>query len=113
MSFAVSNLIRILSAGTSFAAPVGYGVEPLLFFKNRLLRDARISGADPDGRVLKNARLIRNEVLEIFHSTGKQVVLMGHSKGGCDAAAAIALYPREMMPAVAGLITVQARDNVR
>ena len=57
--------------------------------------------------MLEISRCFYLQVLEIFHSTGKQVVLMGHSKGGCDAAAALALYPRELLPAVAGLVTVQ------
>ena len=39
--------------------------------------------------------------------SGKQVVLLGHSKGGVDAAAALSLYP-ELKGHVRALITMQA-----
>ncbi len=39
--------------------------------------------------------------------TGKKVVLIGHSKGGLDCAAALSLHP-DLKNLVAGLVTLQS-----
>ena len=36
------------------------------------------------------------------------MVLVGHSKGGCDAVSAVARYQKELVPIVAGVVSLQA-----
>ena len=53
-----------------------------------------------------NAAVVRDAILAAA-STGKKVVIMGHSKGGLDAAAALAIYP-ELAALTQALITIQS-----
>jgi hypothetical protein len=53
---------------------------------------AVLSGARGDALVRDNAVRILAEVETLASRTSKQVVLVGHSKGGLDCAAALALY---------------------
>lgn len=53
-----------------------------------------------------NAKVIRDEIMK-YAAQGKQVVLIGHSKGGLDSEAALAMYP-ETQKAVRGLVTIQS-----
>lgn len=61
---------------------------------------------DTDASVAANAKVVRDTVLQAAKD-GKQVVLLGHSKGGVDAAAAMSLYP-ELKDHVRGVIAMQA-----
>ncbi|MBN1210364.1 MAG: alpha/beta fold hydrolase [Myxococcaceae bacterium] len=61
---------------------------------------------DTDMGVEHNAAIVREAVLEAAKS-GKKVVLIGHSKGGLDSAAALAMYP-ELKEHVRALVTVQS-----
>lgn len=61
---------------------------------------------DTDMGVEHNAAIVREAVLEAARS-GKKVVLMGHSKGGLDSAAALAMYP-ELKEHVRALVTIQS-----
>ncbi|AEI66575.1 esterase/lipase family protein [Corallococcus macrosporus] len=61
---------------------------------------------DTDMGVENNAAIVREAVLEAAKS-GKQVVLIGHSKGGLDSAAALAMYP-ELQEHVRALVTIQS-----
>lgn len=61
---------------------------------------------DTDMGVEHNAAIVRQAVLEAAKS-GKKVVLMGHSKGGLDSAAALAMYP-ELKEHVRALVTIQS-----
>ena len=58
--------------------------------------------------VEKNAREIKDLVEELYKSTGRKVVLLGHSKGGVDAAAACSLFWPELKDKVVGIILVQS-----
>ena len=53
-----------------------------------------------------NAKQIRDAILEASND-GKQVVLVGQSKGGVDITAALALYP-EFKPHVRAVVSMQA-----
>ncbi len=68
--------------------------------------DVRRVQMDSDDSVVRNAQRVR-DAIEEASQTGKKVVLLGHSKGGVDAAAALSLYP-ELKPHVRALITMQA-----
>ena len=67
-----------------------------------------LSGARGDGLVRDNAVRILAEVETLASRTGKRVVLVGHSKGGLDCAAALALFEERLAEHVRGLVTVQS-----
>lgn len=56
----------------------------------------------------KNAREIKDYVEEIYWGSGKRVLILGHSKGGVDAAAAVSLYWSDLREKVAGLVLAQS-----
>lgn len=55
-----------------------------------------------------NAKAVRDIVVKQYVEFGKQVVLLGHSKGGTDAAATCAMFWGELRDKVRGLIMLQA-----
>lgn len=55
-----------------------------------------------------NAQQLKDYIEELFWGTGKRVVLLGHSKGGVDAAAALSIYWDELRDKVLGLVAVQS-----
>lgn len=69
---------------------------------------AVLSGARGDALVRDNAVRILAEVETLASRTGKRVVLVGHSKGGLDCAAALALFEDRLAQHVRGLVTVQS-----
>jgi len=58
--------------------------------------------------VSKNAREIKEYIEEIYLGSRKRVLLLGHSKGGVDAAAALSLYWPQLKDKVAGLALAQS-----
>lgn len=58
--------------------------------------------------VNRNAREIKEYVEEIYWGSGKRVLLLGHSKGGVDAAAALSLHWSDLKDKVAGLVLAQS-----
>ncbi|KAL0464586.1 UNVERIFIED_CONTAM: hypothetical protein Slati_0346200 [Sesamum latifolium] len=56
----------------------------------------------------KNAKEIKEYIEEIYWGSRKQVLLLGHSKGGVDAAAALSMYWDELKDKVAGLALAQS-----
>ena len=68
--------------------------------------DVQRIGIDTDASVEVNAKAIRQAILEASED-GSQVVLVGHSKGGVDATAALSLYP-ELKSKVRGVVSMQA-----
>jgi pimeloyl-ACP methyl ester carboxylesterase len=75
----------------------------------KALRDAgltvHVARVQTQATVEQNAKIIRDAVLEAARD-GRKVVLIGHSKGGVDATAAVSLYP-EIRPQVRALIAMQ------
>uniref|UniRef100_A0A2P2L3J0 Alpha/beta-Hydrolases superfamily protein n=1 Tax=Rhizophora mucronata TaxID=61149 RepID=A0A2P2L3J0_RHIMU len=61
-----------------------------------------------EASVIKNAREIKEYIEEIYWGSKKQVMLLGHSKGGIDAAAALSLYWLDLKDKVAGLALAQS-----
>lgn len=86
---------------------------PSLYLQENIdaLRKAGLSAdriaIDSTAGVRENARVVRDAVIEVAAATGKKVVLIGHSKGGLDAAAALALYP-EVAAQTHALVTLQS-----
>jgi len=68
--------------------------------------DARRVGINTERGVEANARAVRDAVLEASKG-GKKVVLVGQSKGGVDATAALSLYP-ELKGRVRTVVAMQA-----
>lgn len=55
-----------------------------------------------------NARVLKEYIEEIYWGSKKRVMLLGHSKGGVDAAAALSMYWPELKDKVAGLVLAQS-----
>lgn len=83
----------------------GYMSENIKHLQDQGLSVSKVS-IDSDASVAANAKAVRDAVLEASAS-GQQVVLIGHSKGGVDATAALSLYP-ELTPHVRAMISMQA-----
>eukprot|EP01103_Thecamoeba_quadrilineata_P021436 TRINITY_DN985_c0_g1_i3.p1 TRINITY_DN985_c0_g1~~TRINITY_DN985_c0_g1_i3.p1 ORF type:complete len:424 (-),score=82.50 TRINITY_DN985_c0_g1_i3:96-1367(-) len=66
----------------------------LRFLQDRLGVDVRTLDIKLDESGYVNGLIISNEVSKIYKNEQKQVVLIGHSKGSVDIAAAITLYPK-------------------
>jgi len=61
-----------------------------------------------EGVVRTNAAALKREIDDFARETsGKKVVVIGHSKGGVDAAAALAMFDDDLRDKVRGLIAVQ------
>ena len=56
----------------------------------------------------RNAWELKLYTEELYWGSGKRVMLLGHSKGGVDAAAALSLYWSDIRDKVAGLALVQS-----
>ncbi|KAL2491252.1 alpha/beta-Hydrolases superfamily protein [Abeliophyllum distichum] len=61
-----------------------------------------------ESSVDKNAKEIKDYIEEIYWGSGKRVLLLGHSKGGVDSAAALSMYWNELKDKVAGLALAQS-----
>lgn len=61
-----------------------------------------------EASVSKNAKEIKDYIEEIYWGSQKRVLLLGHSKGGIDAAAALSMYWDELKDKVAGLALAQS-----
>ncbi|KAL5718659.1 hypothetical protein ACHQM5_011538 [Ranunculus cassubicifolius] len=61
-----------------------------------------------EASVEKNAREIKEYIEEIYWGSKKRVLLLGHSKGGVDTAAALSMYWPDLKDKVAGLVLAQS-----
>eukprot|EP00252_Welwitschia_mirabilis_P025268 TRINITY_DN7817_c0_g2_i1.p1 TRINITY_DN7817_c0_g2~~TRINITY_DN7817_c0_g2_i1.p1 ORF type:complete len:424 (+),score=99.51 TRINITY_DN7817_c0_g2_i1:521-1792(+) len=61
-----------------------------------------------EASVETNAWELKQYIEELYWGSGKPVMLLGHSKGGVDAAAALALYWPDLKEKVSGLALVQS-----
>lgn len=61
-----------------------------------------------EASVETNAWELKQYIEELYWGSGKRVMLLGHSKGGVDAAAALAMYWPDLKDKVAGLALVQS-----
>ena len=55
-----------------------------------------------------NAWELKQYIEELYWGSGKRVILLGHSKGGVDAAAALSMYWSDLKDKVDGLALVQS-----
>ncbi|KAK3138036.1 hypothetical protein QOZ80_5AG0363650 [Eleusine coracana subsp. coracana] len=87
--------------------------SPLYFintkrFFSKMGLTCHVAKIHSEASVEKNALELKQYIEELYWGSGKQVLLLGHSKGGVDAAAAISLYWSELKGKVAGLALVQS-----
>ncbi|KAL5662679.1 hypothetical protein ACJX0J_029804, partial [Zea mays] len=87
--------------------------SPLYFtntkrFFSKMGLACHIAKIHSEASVEKNAWELKQYIEELYWGSGKQVLLLGHSKGGVDAAAALSLYWSELKGKVAGLALVQS-----
>ncbi|XP_022893334.1 uncharacterized protein LOC111407871 [Olea europaea var. sylvestris] len=61
-----------------------------------------------EASVERNAWELKQYIEELYWGSGKRIMLLGHSKGGVDAAAALSIYSHELKDKVGGLALVQS-----
>ncbi|CAL4911996.1 unnamed protein product [Urochloa decumbens] len=86
---------------------------PLYFVKTKAYFSkmglvCHIAKIHSESSVSKNAREIKEYIEEIYWGSRKRVLLLGHSKGGVDSAAALSLYWPQLKDKVAGLVLAQS-----
>ncbi|OIV93479.1 hypothetical protein TanjilG_18695 [Lupinus angustifolius] len=84
-----------------------YFVAPKRFFSKMGLA-CHIAKVNSEASVEHNALELKQYIEEIYWGSGKPVMLLGHSKGGIDAAAALSIYWSDLKDKVAGLALVQS-----
>ncbi|CAM6089970.1 unnamed protein product [Calypogeia fissa] len=84
-----------------------YFVDTKKYF-SKLKLPCYIAKIHSEAAVEKNARELKEYIEELYWGTGKRVMLLGHSKGGVDAAAACAKYWPNLKDKVVGLVFAQS-----
>ncbi|CAL5339234.1 unnamed protein product [Camellia sinensis] len=84
-----------------------YFVSTKRFFSKMGLA-CHIAKIHSEASVEHNAWELKQYVEELYWGSGKRVMLLGHSKGGVDAAAALSIYWGDLKDKVAGLALVQS-----
>ncbi|OVA08568.1 Lecithin:cholesterol/phospholipid:diacylglycerol acyltransferase [Macleaya cordata] len=84
-----------------------YFVSTKRFFSKMGLA-CHIAKIHSEAAVEHNAWELKQYIEELYWGSGKRVMLLGHSKGGVDAAAALSIYWSELKDKVAGLALVQS-----
>nr|GMC58841.1 Chitinase-like protein [Ipomoea batatas] len=84
-----------------------YFVTTKKFFSKMGLA-CHIAKIQSEASVEKNAWELKQYIEELYWGSGKCVMLLGHSKGGIDAAAALSIYWHDLKDKVAGLAFVQS-----
>nr|BDT31684.1 lipase [Myxococcus sp. MH1] len=83
----------------------GYLLDNVQRLERRGL-DVREAPVDTEGLLLDNVAVLREALLDAAHF-GRSVVLVGHSKGGVECTAVLALHP-ELRRVVRAVVTLQA-----
>ncbi|XP_047339010.1 uncharacterized protein LOC124942530 isoform X2 [Impatiens glandulifera] len=84
-----------------------YFVSTKRFFSKMGLA-CHIARIHSEASVEQNAWELKQYIEELYWGSGKHVMLLGHSKGGVDAAASLSLYWDDLKDKVAGLALVQS-----
>ncbi|KAM0886128.1 hypothetical protein ACQ4PT_029898 [Festuca glaucescens] len=107
MHYLPNTLVYLLIPGLfSNHSPLYFLTTKRFFSKMGLT--CHIAKIHSEASVEKNARELKLYIEELYWGSGKQVLLLGHSKGGVDAAAALSLYWSELKGKVAGLALVES-----
>ncbi|GAB4844305.1 hypothetical protein Ancab_037668 [Ancistrocladus abbreviatus] len=86
---------------------------PLYFFGtktsfSKMGLACHIAKIHSEASVEKNARELRDCIEELYWGSKKRVMVLGHSKGGVDAAAALSMYWPDLKDKVIGLVLAQS-----
>lgn len=84
-----------------------YFVATKRFFSKMGLA-CHIAKIHSEASVEHNAWVLKHYIEELYWGSGKRVMLLGHSKGGVDAAATLSKYWSDLRNKVAGLALVQS-----
>ncbi|KAK8535441.1 hypothetical protein V6N12_056959 [Hibiscus sabdariffa] len=84
-----------------------YFVATKRFFSKMGLA-CHIAKIHSEASVEHNAWELKQYIEELYWGSGKRVMLLGHSKGGVDSAAALSIYWSELENKIAGLALVQS-----
>ncbi|KAF8400867.1 hypothetical protein HHK36_014170 [Tetracentron sinense] len=84
-----------------------YFVNTKRFFSKMGLA-CHIAKIHSEASVELNAWELKQYIEELYWGSGKRVLLLGHSKGGVDAAAALSIYWSDLKDKVAGLALLQS-----
>ncbi|XP_074280928.1 uncharacterized protein LOC141605898 [Silene latifolia] len=84
-----------------------YFVATKRFFSKMGLA-CHIAKIHSEASVEHNAWVLKHYIEELYWGSGKRVMLLGHSKGGVDAAAALSKYWNDLRGKVGGLALVQS-----
>ncbi|XP_068635562.1 uncharacterized protein [Aristolochia californica] len=102
-----NSMVYLLVPGLfSNHGPLYFSSTKMYFSKMGLA--CHIARIHSEASVEKNAREIKEYIEEIYWGSGKRVLLLGHSKGGVDAAAAVSMYWSELKDKVAGIALAQS-----
>lgn len=99
------RFVYLLVPGLASTYQPTYMSDNLRALTERGLRAEKVE-LESERSVESNAQLLRERILEETRD-GRQAVLLGHSKGGLEASAALALFP-ELRPRVRALVTIQS-----
>jgi triacylglycerol lipase len=99
------RFVYLLVPGLASSYQPSYMRANLRALSERGLRAEKLE-LESEQPVETNARILRERILEQTRD-GRQAVLLGHSKGGLEASAALALFP-ELRPRVRALVTIQS-----
>ncbi|KAJ7287928.1 hypothetical protein O6H91_Y314600 [Diphasiastrum complanatum] len=100
------SLVYVLVPGLFSNHGPLYFVDTKKYF-SRLGLNCCIARIHSEASVETNAVELKQHIEELYWGTNKRVMLLGHSKGGVDAAAAIAMFWPDIKDKVAGLVLVQ------
>ncbi|XP_058084494.1 uncharacterized protein LOC131232273 [Magnolia sinica] len=84
-----------------------YFVSTKTFFSKMGLA-CHIAKIHSEASVEKNARELKEYIEEVYWGSRKRIMVLGHSKGGVDAAAALSMYWSDLKDKVAGLALLQS-----
>ncbi|KAK2998274.1 hypothetical protein RJ639_023101 [Escallonia herrerae] len=102
-----SSMVYLLVPGLfSNHGPLYFVSTKISFLKMGLA--CHIAKIHSEASVEKNARELKEYIEEIYWGSKKRVMLLGHSKGGVDAAAALSMYWTDLKDKVAGLALAQS-----
>ncbi|KAL2623682.1 hypothetical protein R1flu_003887 [Riccia fluitans] len=101
------NLVYLLVPGLFSNHGPLYFVDTKKYF-SRFGLSCHIARIHSEAAVETNAHELKVYIEELFWGTGKRVVLLGHSKGGVDAAAALSMHWPELKDKVVGLVLAQS-----
>ncbi|XP_077209880.1 uncharacterized protein LOC143845429 isoform X2 [Tasmannia lanceolata] len=102
-----NSLVYLLIPGLFSNHSPLYFVSTRRFFSKMGLA-CHIAKIHSEASVEQNAWELKQYIEELYWGSGKRILMLGHSKGGVDATAALSIYWSDLKDKVAGLALVQS-----